>query len=79
MKVYRTYVTVTDPQRIVLANVPFQPGQRVEILVIAEETEHDQSLTDLDAAFKATQALPSVQALSDAEIDAEISAWRSGQ
>lgn len=79
MKAYRTYVTVTDSQQLVVPNVPFKNGTRVEILVIADESERDQALMAFDAAFKTTQALPHVQALTDAEIETEIMMWRNEQ
>ncbi len=32
-------VTVEDPARLVLSDLPFPPGQRVEIVMIAEEVQ----------------------------------------
>ena len=37
MIAYREYITVQESRQIVLSNVPFQPGQRVEVVLIAEE------------------------------------------
>ena len=37
MIAYRQYTTVQESGQIVLSNVPFRPGQRVEVGVIAEE------------------------------------------
>lgn len=44
MQAYRRYLTVSDSKQVVLKDVPFQPGQRVEVLVLvideAHHTEH---------------------------------------
>lgn len=77
MKAYRTYATVTDPQNLLLINLPFKPGQRVEVLVLADDSDRATTLNAFDQAFKATQALPQIQALTDADIEAEIATSRS--
>ena len=72
MKAYRTYATVTDPQNLLLINLPFKPGQRVEVLVLADDSDRAATLNAFDQAFKATQALPHIQSLTDAGIEAEV-------
>jgi hypothetical protein len=79
MKAYRTYLTVTDAKQVVLSDVPFQPGQVVEVLVLAQDDDHALTLRRLDTLFKTTQALPQVQTLTDDEIAAEIAAHRNEQ
>jgi hypothetical protein len=37
MFAYRRYATVQKSKRIVLADLPFRPGQRAEVVVIAED------------------------------------------
>ena len=37
MLAYRRYATVQKSKQIVLSDLPFQPGQRVEVVVIAED------------------------------------------
>jgi hypothetical protein len=77
MKAYRQYVTVEDPQKIVLENTPFQPGDRLEVLLISQE-ESDASIADrMEALFKQLQSLPQAQHLTDEEIIAEITAYRN--
>ncbi len=34
---YRRHVTVQDPQRLVLTDLPVKPGQQVEILILVKE------------------------------------------
>jgi len=79
MMAYRQYVTVQDPRQIVLSDVPFRAGQRVEVVVIAEEEQPAARVQELRALFKITQALPQAQAISEDEIAAEIAAYRAGR
>lgn len=79
MKAYRTYLTVTEAKQVVLSDLPFQPGQVVEVLVLAQDGDRTRALRQLDTLLQSTQALPQVQALTDDEIAAEIAAYRSGQ
>ncbi len=79
MKAYRTYLTVTDTKQVVLSDVPFQPGQVVEVLVLAQDVDRTRVVHQLDTLLQRTQALPHVQALTDEEIATEIAAYRNGQ
>jgi antitoxin ParD1/3/4 len=76
MEAYRTYITITDPQQVVLRDVPFQAGQRVEVLILTYNVDMVQ---EMKALFKETQSLPQVKTLSDEDIAAEVVAYRSGQ
>ena len=78
MIAYKRYVTIQDPQRVVLSDLPFQPGQRVEILIIAEE-DRAARLATLQQLFRTTQALPEARKLTQEEIAAEIEAYREGR
>ena len=79
MKAYRTYLTITDTKQVVLSDVPFQPGQVVEVLVLAQDDDRALALKRLDTLLTTTQSLPQVQALTDDEIAAEVAAYRSRQ
>ncbi|HEX6287830.1 MAG TPA: hypothetical protein VFZ66_01495 [Herpetosiphonaceae bacterium] len=79
MKAYRTYLTVTDAKQVVLNDVPFQPGQRVEVLVLTTGETDPAAVQELQALLAETQALPQIQALTDDDIAAEIAAYRDGQ
>jgi predicted amidohydrolase len=78
MIAYRQYATVQKSKQIVLSDLPFQPGQRVEIVVIAEEDRPVNLVRELREVLQATQALPQAQAISEDEIAAEIAAYRAG-
>ena len=79
MKAYRTYLTIKDPKQVVLSNVPFAPGQQVEIVVLAREKDTVDRTRELRDLFKMTQSLPQAQALSEEDIAQEVEAYRSGQ
>ncbi|PDW00038.1 hypothetical protein [Candidatus Viridilinea mediisalina] len=79
MKAYRTYRTVTDAKQLFLSDLPFQPGEVVEILILAQDPDRALALQRLDALFQRSQALPQAQELTDDEIAAEIEAYRMGQ
>lgn len=79
MLAYRQYVTVQKSKQIVLSDLPFLPGQRVEVVVIAEDQPATNRVRELRELFQATQALPQAQAISEDEIAAEIAAYRAAQ
>jgi hypothetical protein len=80
MIAYKKYVTITDPDRLVLSGLPFRAGQRVEVLLIAETTtDRAARVQELRELLQTTQELPAAQAISEAEIAAEIAAYRSEQ
>ena len=78
MTLYKKRLTIQEPNRIVLSDVPFQPGQEVEV-VLRSIPEHAADLENLKTLFKKTQALPQVQTLTEDDIAAEIEAYRAGQ
>jgi len=53
METYKTYITIENPERVVLSNLPFQAGQRVEIIVLPEYDRVTIS-QKLEALFKKT-------------------------
>jgi len=79
MLAYRQFTTVQESKQIVLSNVPFQPGQRVEVVLIAEEERPAARVQELRTLFQATQALPQAQVVTEDDIAAEIAAYRAGR
>lgn len=49
MNAYKRYVTIDQSQELVLSNLPFTAGQRVEIIILAEEPKIDPQLEALRA------------------------------
>lgn len=77
MNAYKTYITITDPNQVVLTDLPFRPGQRVEVVILADD-ERANRVEKLKSLFAETQALPQARTVSEDEIAAEIAAYRAG-
>ena len=79
MKAYKKYVTIEDPKKLTLSDLPFRAGQRVEVVVIAEDEDREKRVEELRALLKRTQALPASRQVSEDVIAEEIAAYRSGR
>lgn len=79
MLAHKQYITITDPSRLELTNLPFCKGQRVEVVMIVEDNDKVARLDELRTLFKTTQALPQIQAISDETIAEEIEAYRAAR
>ena len=79
MNAYKKYVTIEDPKRVVLSDLPFQAGQRVEIIILAEDNQRSALVQQLQALFKETQTLHADNPMTEEEIAAEIGAYRRGE
>ena len=79
MKVYRTYLTMTEAKQIVLDDLPFEPGQRVEVLVLAEGDDRANALRRLEKALKDTQAIAEANNITEKIIAEEIEDYRGSQ
>jgi len=78
MLAYKKYVTIKDPKNLVLKGLPFRAGQRVEVVMIADE-EQKARVQELQKLLKKTQKLPKAKAISENEIAEEIKAYRAGR
>ncbi|NEX19868.1 hypothetical protein G3480_05990 [Thiorhodococcus mannitoliphagus] len=78
MTAYRTQVTIEDPARLELRNLPFRPGQHIKVILV-DDAEHEQRARRWRDLFARTQALPQATQLTDEDISREIEAYRSGQ
>lgn len=79
MNAYKTYITIEDPKQVVLSDLPFQVGQRVEIIVLAEDNPQVTISNKLRNLFDKTQAIPGVEEFTEEDITAEIEAYRRGE
>lgn len=79
MLAYKRIVTVKESGSIVLKDLPLQPGQRVEVVVIADEEEQKERIRNLRALLKETQELPQAKDISDDQIAEEVAAYRAGR
>ena len=79
MRAYKKYVVIEDSQRVVLSDLPFEAGQRVEIVMIADEPQAAARLETLHTLLTSTQALPQARTLTEADIATEVAAVRTGR
>jgi len=79
MKAHKMFATVKEPRKLVLDDIPFEKGQRLEVLLLAPDHDETEQAKRLKAVFKETQALPQMQTVTEEEIAAEIARYRSGQ
>lgn len=79
MNAYKRYITIEDPNHVVLSDLPFQPGQRVEVIILAENNDRAALTQKLRELFKETQALHVDNPMTEEEIAAEIDAYRRGE
>ncbi|MFB2833686.1 hypothetical protein [Floridanema evergladense] len=79
MNAYKTYITIKDPKQVILSDLPFQSGQRVEVIILAENNQKTSLAQKMQELLKETQALHSDRPLTEAEIEAEIEAYRRGE
>ena len=79
MLAYKQYVTIKDPAKIELSGLPFRVGQRVEVVMIAEDDDRTARVQELKTLFSSTQALPQIKAITDEMIAEEVEAYRSGR
>jgi antitoxin ParD1/3/4 len=78
MFAYRQYLTITDPDRLEIGKVPFKAGQRVQIVILAEEPQA-MDIEPMRSLFAETQALPHFQDITDEDIAREIADYRAGR
>ena len=79
MLAYKQYVTIKDPAKVELSGLPFRVGQRVEVVMIAEDDDRPARVQELKALFRSTQALPQIKAITDEMIAEEVEAYRAGR
>ncbi len=79
MKAYRKHFTIQDPKHVVLSDLPFHTGQRVEALFFPKDEESNSHIKELRTLFKITQELPKAKTISEEDIANEIEAYRRGK
>ncbi len=79
MAAYETMLTVDKKGKLVLADLPFRPGQQVKITIVtAEGMDRSELVRRWKVLFKNMQASSQAGRLTDAEIDEEIESYRAG-
>ena len=75
--VLKKELVIDNSHSFLLSDLPFETGEKVVVFVMSE-TDLTAKLQKWRALFKETQALPQVKDITDADIDAEIEAYRAG-
>ncbi len=76
MTSYKTYLTVDKSNQIIVSNLPFKPGQKVEVRIEVVDENKQPLVKELQNLFKEIQALPSSNNITEEEILAEIEDYR---
>ena len=80
---YRKKATVRPDGSIEIKTPSLKPGTRAEVIILVEGAPGEakarqERVKEWKALFKETQALPQARAITEAEITAEIAAYRAG-
>jgi hypothetical protein len=75
--VLKKELVIDNSHSFLLSDLPFKTGEKVVVFVMSE-TDLTAKLKKWQTLFKETQALPQVKDITDADIDAEIEAYRAG-
>ena len=79
MTSYKTFITIEDPNHVVLSNLPFQQGQRVRVVILTESNEISSVSQKFRELFRETQALSGSSEITEEDIAQEIEAYRQGE
>jgi len=78
MKAYKTSSVITASKQVILSDMPFGIGEKVEIVVSRPVNgSRTDRVRKLKALFKTTQSLPQIRNLTDADILSEVAAHRN--
>ncbi len=75
MQVFRRYLTIHDPKHVIIPDVPFHSGQRIEVLLFSTDDETKTMKQELQNLLKSTQTLPHSHVISENDIANEIKAY----
>ena len=72
MNAYKTYSVITDSKQVILSDMPYGVGDRVEVIVSRSEFgSRDDRVRKVKALFKKTQSLAEVRNLTEEETSAK--------
>ena len=78
MFAYKKHITIKDPNHLVLTHLPFRPGQRIEIVFLAEDDGPRAQQSAWPVLFKKTQSLAPLKTITEEDIAAELADYRRG-
>ena len=68
MFAYKQHITIDDPNHVVLSHLPFQPGQKVEVLFLVDEDRVDIQRLERDALFQGPKTLSQIQTVTEEDV-----------
>ncbi|NOS88416.1 MAG: hypothetical protein HOP34_07700 [Methylococcaceae bacterium] len=74
--VLKKELVIDNSHSFSLSDLPFKTGEKVIVFVMSE-MDMTERLNKWRTLFKETQALPEIQGITEANIDAEIEAYRA--
>jgi hypothetical protein len=77
MQAYKTYATVDESGQVVLKNLPFQRGMRVEILILEDSDTQEEIAREWIASNQRIRRHSTVNEISEEDIQAEIDSYRN--
>ena len=77
MQTYKTYAEVDSSGRLVLDKLPFQKGVLLEVLLIEQTMQRDETALSWKALMRHVQNLPQSQTITDEDIVNEIEQVRN--
>ena len=75
--VLKKEITMDGSHSLFLSDVPFNSGEKV-VVFITTENALQKKLAQWQALFKETHSLPQLHEISEADIAAEIDAYKAG-
>ena len=80
MKAFKTSSVITASKQVILSDMPFGVGEKVEVVVSRPVNgSRADRVRKLEALLKTTQSLPQIRNLTDADIMRELAAHRDGR
>jgi predicted DNA-binding antitoxin AbrB/MazE fold protein len=84
METFRTRTTVSKDGKLSIKNLPFRPGEKVEVIVRAETKKVSPAkrkalIGKMKSLFREIQSLPRAKTITEEEIQAEITAYRKSK
>lgn len=71
MKTYKTYITIDDTKQIILSNLPFTPGQRLEVTIVTEDSTEAEKI-DIQENKRQQFLLAANKAYAELRINPEL-------
>ena len=79
METFRIRTTVSKDGKLSINNLPFRPGEKVDVIVRGGIKNRQALANDLQGLFKEIQSLPQAKSITEEEIAAEIATYRASK